>query len=235
VLACKSWNEDKRGDADITPELTWTETGAYDEPAEYDNLPGSSGKQNFKEYSKYHMKENRRRIYTNEYGSKPPNVDVSHLSVSCNHCGEPLCVKACPMGHIYKEQEFGIVLTKPHNACIACGRCKRACPWDSPQYHDDELEKYGPGNAARPCMDKCDLCIDRIRDGLKPACVAACIMRALDAGPMTELKERYPDWTDALDDFPDGKLPSLGVDVKPNVIFRKKNNRCETEARIWTA
>jgi anaerobic dimethyl sulfoxide reductase subunit B (iron-sulfur subunit) len=126
------------------------------------------------------------------------------------------------MGHIYKEKEFGIVLTDSRVACIACRRCKKACPWDSPQYYDDELEKYGSGNSARPHMDKCDLCIDRIKEGLKPACAAACIMRALDAGPLTELKDRYPDWTVALDDFPDGKLPALGIDVNPSVIFRKK-------------
>jgi len=47
-------------------------------------------------------------------------------------------------------------------------------------------------------------------------------MRALDAGPMEELKERYPEWTDKLEDFPDGSLPELGISVKPNIIYKKK-------------
>lgn len=222
VLACKSWNEDRRGDAGLTPELTWLETGRYAEPAEYDNLPGSSGEQNFREYSKYHMKENWRRVYTKEYGSRPPDVDILNFSVSCNHCQDPACVKACPTGYVYKDEEYGIVRTDSDRTCIACRRCQEACPWDSPQYYDDDLDKYQPGDARRPRMTKCDLCIDRIKEGLKPACVAACIMRALDAGPLEELKERYPDWTDKLEDFPDGKRPELGIDTKPSIIFRKK-------------
>jgi anaerobic dimethyl sulfoxide reductase subunit B (iron-sulfur subunit) len=230
VAACKAWNEDKRGDADLTPELTWQETGGYAEPAEYDNLPGSSGALNFKEYSKYHMKENWRRVYTAEYGSKPPDVDALHVSVSCNHCAEPICVMVCPMGRIRKEEAFGIVTTDPDRPCIACRRCKNACPWDSPQYYDDALEKYGPGDAARPRMTKCDLCIDRIGRGLKPACAAACIMRALDAGPLTELRAQYPNRTDAPDDFPDGKLPALNIDLKPSVLFRKKRIQTQRES-----
>jgi anaerobic dimethyl sulfoxide reductase subunit B (iron-sulfur subunit) len=222
VLACKAWNEDKRGDANYNPELTWLDTGRYSEPSEYENLPGSSGEQNYREYSKYHMKENWRRLYTKEYGTKPPEVDVLNISVSCNHCEEPVCIKACPMGYIRKEEEYGIVQVDSSKTCIGCQRCLQACPWDSPQYYDNDLDKYAPNDPKRPRMTKCDLCIDRIKDGLKPACVAACIMRALDAGPMEELKERYPEWTDRLEDFPDGNLPELGVSVKPNIIFKRK-------------
>jgi len=74
-------------------------------------------------------------------------------------------------------------------------------------------------------MTKCDLCIDRIKEGLKPACVAGCIMRALDAGPIEELKKRYPDWTDQVENFRGGNLTQLGINVKPNIIFKKKVKR----------
>lgn len=225
ILACKSWNEDKRGDASINPELTWLNTGRYEEPAEYDNLPGSSGEQNFADYSKYHMKENWRRVTATEYGDVPPNVDVLNLSISCNHCEDPACIKACPMHYIYKEPEYGIVLADKNRTCISCQRCKQACPWDSPQYYDNNINKYDQNDPARPRMTKCDLCIDRISEGLKPACVAACPMRALDAGPMDELKERYSDWSDKVENFPDGNIPSMGIDTKPNIIFKKKIRR----------
>ena len=171
------------------------------------------------------MKENWRRVYTKEYGSKPPDVDIVNLSVSCNHCEDPACIMACPMGYIDKEQEYGIVQIDHSKTCIACQRCKQACPWDSPQYYDNDLDKYDLKDAKRPRMTKCDLCIHRIEEGLKPACVAACIMRALDAGPLEELKERYPDWSDKLDDFPDGHLIELLMDTKPNIIFKKKKKR----------
>jgi anaerobic dimethyl sulfoxide reductase subunit B (iron-sulfur subunit) len=224
ILACKSWNEDKRGDGAINPELTWLNTGRYEEPAEYENLPGSSGEQNFADYRKYHMKENWRRVFATEYGDIPPNVDVLNLSISCNHCEDPACVKACPTRCIYKDNEYGIVLIDKSKTCISCQRCRQACPWDSPQYYDD-VKKYAPNDPARPRMTKCDLCIDRIKEGLKPACVASCPMRALDAGPMDELKERYRDWTDKVDNFPEGNMPKVNTDTKPNIIFKKKVRR----------
>ncbi len=222
VIACKVWNEDRRGDAELTPELTWLATGRYAEPAEYDNLPGSTGKLNFAEYAKYHMKENWRRVYTREHGTQPPDVDIAHYSVACNHCAEPVCVKVCPTGRIVKDEATGIVRTDPGRTCLACRRCQDACPWDSPQYYNANLDAYPPGDPRRPPMTKCDLCYDRIRDGLKPACVAACPLRALDAGPLEELKARYPGWTDHLPDFPDGRLPGPEFDTKPSIIFRAK-------------
>ncbi len=225
ILACKAWNEDKRGDASINPELTWISTGRYGEPAEYENLPGSTGEINFADYKKYHMKENWRRVYTTEYGDKPPAVDVLNLSISCNHCEDPACIKACPMNYIYKEAEYGIVLIDKSRVCISCQRCRQACPWDSPQYYDSDISRYTQNDPARPRMTKCDLCIDRIREGLKPACVASCPMRALDAGPIDELKQKYPDWTDKVENFPDDSILGLEINTKPNIIFKKKIRR----------
>jgi anaerobic dimethyl sulfoxide reductase subunit B (iron-sulfur subunit) len=225
ILACKAWNEDKRGDAAFHPELSWLETGQYDEPRAYDNLPGNEGQLNFKEFSKYHMKEDWRRVYTREFGSRPPDVDVLHFCVSCNHCEEPVCIQACPMGYIIKESEFGIVHIDQSKTCIGCRRCQKVCPWDSPQFYDNDQASFTKNNPKRPRMTKCDLCIDRIRAGQKPACVAACIMRALDAGPMDELKARYPDWTNLFDPFPDGKLPDWDTDTKPNLIIKAKKRR----------
>lgn len=224
ILACKSWNEDKRGDAALNPELTWLRTDRYAEPAEYENLPGSTGELNFAEYSKYHMKENWRRVTTAEYGDAPPQVDILNLSISCNHCEDPACIKVCPMKHIKKDQDYGIVHIDHKRTCISCQRCKKACPWNSPQFYDD-VNKYKQNDPARPKMTKCDLCIERIKDGLKPACVASCPMRALDAGPMDELKQRYPEWTNKVENFHEGSLPELGIDTKPNIIFKKKARR----------
>lgn len=222
VIACKIWNEDKRGDSGLTPELTWMETSLYEVPSEYENLSGSTGEINFDEYSKFHMKENWRRVYSKEIGDIPPNVDVLNLSVSCNHCGEPMCVDVCPMGRIIKEDEFGIVMIDESKHCISCERCRDVCEWDAPQFYK-KVDKANLGPDA-PKMTKCDLCIDRIRDGLKPACVAACPMRALDAGPIDELKALYPDWDDLLENFPE-KVKDGKPTMEPNIIFKRKKAR----------
>lgn len=222
VIACKIWNEDKRGDIGLTPELTWLETEVYSEPLEYENLIGTTGEINFREYSKFHMKENWRRVTATEVGELPPNVDVLNLSISCNHCSEPMCVEVCPMGRIVKEDDYGIVMINESKHCISCARCSDVCEWDSPQFFK-EIDQ-GTIGANSPKMTKCNLCIDRISEGLKPACVASCPMRALDAGPMEVLKKKYPDWDDIVDNLPP-KIMNNKPSMIPNIIFKRKRIR----------
>jgi DMSO reductase iron-sulfur subunit len=103
----------------------------------------------------------RRRVIIKEEG-KYPNVRVRYLSAACNHCEEPSCLKACPVGAITKEPEFGVVLINQEK-CIGCRRCEAACPYGAPTF--DEKKKK---------MDKCTFCIHRLREGLPPACVRTC-------------------------------------------------------------
>lgn len=225
VLACKAWNEDKRGDAECNPVLSWLATDKYAEPWEYENLPDSNGEQNYEEYRKFHMKENWRRVTATEYGDIPPNVDVLNLSISCNHCDDPACIKVCPTQYIFKEPKYGIVLADSSKTCVTCRRCSKACPWGSPQFYENSFKRYDANDPARPKMTKCTLCLDRIEEGLKPACVAGCLMRALDAGPIDELKQRYTNWVAEVDNFTNDEVTSLGIRTKPNIIFKKKVRR----------
>ena len=68
-----------------------------------------------------------------------------------------------------------------------CGMCKEACPYDSPQFGAEEDAK----------MQKCDFCLDRWEEGKPPICVAACPLRALDAGTIEEMKKKYGDKVEA--------------------------------------
>lgn len=224
TFACKSWNEDKRGDANINVPLSWLDTGKYDNPAEYEDLPGSTGVQNYAEYRKYNMKEEWRRVTTVEYGVEPPNVDVLNLSIGCNHCDDPACIKVCPMQIIYKEPEHGVVLVDNTN-CISCGKCKDACPWDAPQFYDASFRSYAEDDPARPKMTKCTMCVDRINEGLKPACVAACNGRALDCGSIDTIQSKYPNTVGTVENFPSDNVPILGISTKPNILFKPRTRR----------
>jgi anaerobic dimethyl sulfoxide reductase subunit B (iron-sulfur subunit) len=92
-------------------------------------------------------------------------------------------VESCPVEAITKREEDGIVIVD-QDTCLGekdCGACLDACPYGAPQFGDEE----------NPKMQKCDLCLERWEGDKKPICVEACPVRALDAGSMDELREKY--------------------------------------------
>lgn len=95
-------------------------------------------------------------------GGHYPYVQRHHLSMGCNHCLEPSCLIGCPVEAYRKDPVTGVVI---HSAdtCIGCQYCTWNCSYGVPQY-----------NAERGVVGKCDLCHNRIADGMAPACVAAC-------------------------------------------------------------
>ena len=122
------------------------------------------------------------RVTTIEKG-KYPDLFVGFLAQACYHCSNPDCVPACPVDAITKREDDGVVVVD-REACLGmdkCNACLEACPYRSPQF----------GEEANAKMQKCDLCLDRWAEGKKPICVDGCPMRALDAGPMDEMKEKY--------------------------------------------
>lgn len=103
-----------------------------------------------------------------------PDVTVANSSLSCMHCGKPLCAAVCPVGAIQKRAEDGIVVVDEAR-CIGCHACLSGCPFGVPQYR------------ANGTMVKCDLCLDRKELGLEPACARTCFYHALHAGSLSEL------------------------------------------------
>jgi anaerobic dimethyl sulfoxide reductase subunit B (iron-sulfur subunit) len=118
-------------------------------------------------------------------------------------------VEACPAEAITKREVDGIV-TLDAKACLgkdSCGRCLEACPYGAPQFTAEENAK----------MQKCDMCIDRLELGKKPICVTGCPMRALDAGPIDELRAKYKA-VETAESFT--YMEALG----PSVVFNPKRN-----------
>ncbi|MEM2193597.1 MAG: 4Fe-4S dicluster domain-containing protein [Candidatus Methanomethylicia archaeon] len=106
---------------------------------------------------------------------------VSYLRRACMHCLDPPCLPVCPVKAIYKN-EYGIVLTD-YNKCFGCGYCVVACPYDA--RHIDKK-----GVVYRGVSVKCTMCEDRVKQGLEPACVAACPFNALEFGERNEIIRR---------------------------------------------
>ena len=88
---------------------------------------------------------------------------------SCMHCVEPVCVTVCPTGAA-KKREDGIVYID-QDVCAGCKYCVESCPFKTPQY-DREV------GAVR----KCRMCMDRVNEGMKPACATACPTGAISFG-----------------------------------------------------
>ena len=153
----------------------------------------------------HHSQADRRRVETFEEGEFPA-VKVTFLSLSCLHCESPACVSACPTGALWKRKEDGIVLVNSED-CLGkadCGQCSLACPYGAIGFGVDER------------VDKCDFCRRRMEAGEKPICVLACTTRALDFGPLEELRA-------AVGVRKDAKGFEYNAEVKPSIVFKPKN------------
>lgn len=91
-----------------------------------------------------------------------PDARVIFTPVQCNHCENPPCVPACPLEATYKLPN-GIVVTD-WEKCESFGTCVTACPYGA-RFLD---ERHGNK------VDKCDFCLNRLEQGLLPACVESC-------------------------------------------------------------
>ncbi len=132
----------------------------------------------------------------------PSNVFNYAVSVACMHCQNPLCVEVCPAGGISKRED-GVVLIE-QDACIGCRYCEWACPYGAPQF-DEEAG----------VMTKCNMCADLLDKGQNPACVDACVMRALDFGELDELRAKYGD-VDAIEPLPRANITEPSVVITPH-------------------
>jgi anaerobic dimethyl sulfoxide reductase subunit B len=144
------------------------------------------------------------RVYQWEKGPVG-NMRLHFLAVPCYHCANPLCAKACPHGALQKEGQFGAVLIDPQK-CQGKKRCWAACPYGAITFGG---EKSGEK------ASKCTMCIDRLREGKKPICVLSCSMRALEFGPLDELKNTFGQLRE-LPEMPSGNLSQPSAVFKPS-------------------
>jgi len=112
----------------------------------------------------------------NRYAN-PKTGEPVYCKVQCNHCIEPACVSACPVGALEKSPEGPV--TYNENVCIGCRYCMTACPFYIPAF-----EYFDAGS---PAIQKCFMCYDRISKGEVPACATECPVEAITFGKRSEL------------------------------------------------
>ncbi len=139
-------------------------------------------------------------------GGSYPDYKRLNISMACNHCDDPVCLKGCPTRAYTKHVEYGAVLQDP-DTCFGCGYCTWVCPYNAPQL--DPIKGQ---------VSKCNMCVDRLEVGLKPACVSACIGNALDFGVIENTPENREQCKTSIPGFPD---PSI---TQPNIRFQQTKN-----------
>ncbi len=136
-------------------------------------------------------------------GGSYPDFRRVNISMACNHCDDPVCLKGCPTRAYTKFAEYGAVLQDP-DICFGCGYCTWVCPYNAPQLDPIKGE-----------VSKCNMCVDRLEVGLKPACAAACLAGALDFGVIETTPENRVQAKLAIPGFPDPDI------THPNIRFQQ--------------
>lgn len=113
----------------------------------------------------------------------------------CRHCIEPPCVEAAgDPSAAYRHKATGAVIYTKVTKELDTDAIIQSCPYNIP--------RKGPDGS----LAKCDMCIDRVTNGLLPACVKACPtgtmsfgeykdMRAWAQIRLREVKRKFPQAT----------------------------------------
>jgi len=139
-------------------------------------------------------------------GGTYPDYHRLNISMACNHCDDPVCLKGCPTRAYTKFAEYGAVLQDP-DICFGCGYCTWVCPYNAPQ--------LDPVNGQ---VEKCNMCVDRLEVGLKPACASACLAGALDFGVIETTPENREQTEVQIPGFPSPEI------THPNIRFEQKKS-----------
>lgn len=153
---------------------------------------------------------------------KFPDLEKKYLTLGCQHCEDPACVKACPAQATYKRED-GIVM-QDYDKCIGCCLCITACPYDSVRTYNELTPEYyldfpvGDSTVKpqqKSTVSKCNFCVDRTDNGLLPNCVEVCPAKARFFGniedPESEVHKllKYNEHIQLLED----------KETKPSVYF----------------
>jgi tetrathionate reductase subunit B len=114
--------------------------------------------------AQWNTPEGKTRIWVHSTGVQGvfPDLRQQFIPAQCHHCSDAPCLEACPTGATYRRVD-GIVMIDDE-ACIGCGLCVNACPYDARFY-----------NPEKGVADKCSACYTRVDRGEAPACVATCV------------------------------------------------------------
>lgn len=111
----------------------------------------------------------------------------------CRHCLEAPCLEAAgDETAIFRDDATGAIIYSANTKELDAEEVISACPYNVPRKAKDGT------------LAKCDMCHDRVKNGLTPACVKTCPSGAMHFGSheqmrqladqrLAEVRSRYPD------------------------------------------
>ncbi len=94
----------------------------------------------------------------------------------CRHCIDAPCLEtAMDENAIYQDAATGAILYTAQTRELDAEEIIGSCPYNIP--------RKGPDNT----ISKCDMCNDRVHNGLKPACVTTCPTGTMNFGDRPEM------------------------------------------------
>ncbi|QDT08494.1 4Fe-4S dicluster domain-containing protein [Planctomycetes bacterium K23_9] len=158
-----------------------------------------------------------------------PKVARMFMPMSCQHCEDAPCIKACPCGALHKTT--GGTVAVDYESCCGHGSCVDACPYGAIYldpvakqavkchncYHRTELGEGEPGDDSE----------SELGSGLgggeamEPACVPTCPAEALYFGDLNDPESKITKAMDAAKEA-EGELSQLRPEK-------------ETRPRMWFA
>ena len=120
---------------------------------------------------------NRVRIVTEGPTVVKGKLELTYKRIRCMHCPRPPCIKVCPTNAIKKRPDGIVYIDK--SLCTGCQSCAEVCPYDAIDFHPYQ-------NWA----EICDLCVERLDEGLPPFCIKHCMSGAMFFGTEEEFKQR---------------------------------------------
>jgi formate dehydrogenase iron-sulfur subunit len=96
----------------------------------------------------------------------------------CRHCLEPPCeATAGEPTAIFVEGESGAVIYTANTRELNAAEIRESCPYNIPRKAEDGT------------LAKCDMCSDRVENGMLPACVKVCPTGAMNFGERDEIMD----------------------------------------------
>ncbi len=127
-------------------------------------------------------------IYGAERGTYP-SVGVQVLPMRCQQCGNAKCKEKCDsLGYMAIQRRTDGIVTVNPALCVGCQKCIPECPYKAMSFNTQKKNKLGTLGVA----DKCNFCMQRLDQGLLPACVITCLGITLEYGDFDALRAKYP-------------------------------------------